>query len=152
MLFRSEFYTKSTAKDGLSWWCRTCHKESMRAKYRALSSQADYREKERLRVQNFWSLHPEKRLNSDQNYRANNRGKIVAKLKRREINKKLRVPSWLTKDDLWMIEQAYDLAALRTKIFGFQWHVDHVVPLQGKLVSGLHVPHNLQVKIGRAHV
>ena len=90
-------------------------------------------------------LHPEKRLNSDQNYRANNRGKIVAKLKRREINKKLRVPSWLTKDDLWMIEQAYDLAALRTKIFGFQWHVDHVVPLQGKLVSGLHVPHNLQV-------
>jgi hypothetical protein len=56
-----------------------------------------------------------------------------------------RTPAWLDKDALWMIEQAYELAALRTKLFGFSWHVDHVIPLQGNLVSGLHVPFNLQV-------
>jgi len=48
-------------------------------------------------------------------------------------------------DDLWLIEEIYHLAALRTKMFGFQWHVDHIVPLQGKTVSGLHVPKNLRV-------
>ena len=44
-----------------------------------------------------------------------------------------------------MIRQAYELAQLRTKIFGFPWHVDHVLPLKGRLVSGLHTPINLQV-------
>ena len=57
------------------------------------------------------------------------------------------VPSvkWLTGDDYWIIEQAYELASLRTKMFGFSWEVDHVLPMQGKIVSGLHVPTNLQV-------
>jgi hypothetical protein len=64
---------------------------------------------------------------------------------KRHAAKMHRTPTWLTADDLWMIEQAYDLAALRTKLFGFSWHVDHVLPLQGKKVSGLHVPNNLQV-------
>lgn len=56
-----------------------------------------------------------------------------------------RTPRWLTEDDFWLIEQAYDIAKLRTEMFGFEWHVDHVVPLQGKKVSGLHVPINLSV-------
>jgi hypothetical protein len=56
-----------------------------------------------------------------------------------------RTPVWVDKEDLWLIKQAYELAALRTKFFGFKWHVDHVIPLQGRLVSGLHVPMNMQV-------
>jgi hypothetical protein len=70
-------------------------------------------------------------------YAAINAKYSAAKLKR--------TPSWLTDDDLWLIKQFYELAALRTKVTGISWHVDHVIPLQGKYVSGLHVPLNLQV-------
>lgn len=78
-------------------------------------------------------------------YKHRNQHKVRAGVSKRRAAKLLRTPVWLTADELWMIEQAHDLALLRTKQFGFMWHVDHVLPLQGKLVSGLHTPYNLQV-------
>lgn len=74
-----------------------------------------------------------------------NSARVLAWCRKRQLAKLQRTPAWLTQDDLWMIEQAYELAAIRTKMFGFKWHVDHIVPLQGKYVSGLHTPNNLQV-------
>ena len=71
---------------------------------------------------------------------------IFAKAKaQRKAAELQRTPKWLTEDDLWMIEQAYEIAARRSKMFGIVFHVDHIIPLQGKQVSGLHVPLNLQV-------
>jgi hypothetical protein len=78
-------------------------------------------------------------------YRKANLDKHAAKETKRRAAKLSRTPAWLTADDRWMIEQVYELAALRTKMFGFYWEVDHVLPLQGKIVSGLHVLTNLQV-------
>ena len=75
----------------------------------------------------------------------NNPVKILAHTRNQQTNRLMRSPKWLTADDRWMIEQAYELAVLRTKMFGFSWHVDHILPLQGKTVSGFHVPTNLQV-------
>lgn len=69
----------------------------------------------------------------------------TAKAAKRRAAKLLRTPKWLTADDLFMIEEAYHLAKLRTELLGVQYHVDHILPLQGKKVSGLHVPANLQV-------
>lgn len=77
--------------------------------------------------------------------KTNNKGRVNAHTVKRRLAKINRTPAWLTPDDHWMIEQAYELAAMRTKMFGFSWHVDHTLPLQGKTVSGLHVPTNLQV-------
>ena len=78
-------------------------------------------------------------------YRQDNPAKVNAWSRKHQLSKQRRTPVWLSPDDHWMIEQAYELAQLRTKIFGFDWQVDHKIPLQGRLVSGLHVPHNLQV-------
>ena len=84
--------------------------------------------------------------------KAKNPSIVLANTVKRRLAKIHRTPIWLTSDDFWMIEQMYELAALRTKTFGFAWHVDHVIPLQGKLVSGLHTPYNLQVIPGVENV
>jgi hypothetical protein len=85
-------------------------------------------------------------------YKQKNPGKVRADTVKRRATKIQRTPVWLTQDDHWMVEQAYELAALRAKLFGFSWHVDHIIPLQGKLVSGLHTPYNLQVIPGTENV
>jgi hypothetical protein len=78
-------------------------------------------------------------------YRKTHAAQWTAKTRKYQCAKIVRTPKWLTEDDIWIMEEAYVLAALRTKFFGFSWEVDHIVPLRGKLASGLHVPHNLQV-------
>ncbi len=85
-------------------------------------------------------------------YKVANPGKTMAHTVKRRVAKMQRTPAWLTSADFWLIEQAYDLAALRTKMFGFSWHVDHIIPLQGKYVSGFHVPCNLQVIPGAENI
>jgi hypothetical protein len=71
-----------------------------------------------------------------------NPGLNCAYTAKRNAAKLKATPKWANH---FFIEEAYQLAALRTKITGFQWHVDHIVPLQSKLVCGLHVEHNLRV-------
>jgi hypothetical protein len=141
----TDFHKKAQAKDGLAWWCKTCHQKSMRDRYHALAADPAYKQASVAKTKAYWQAHPDKYALAAKKYVENNRAKVNAKLRKRYANKLNRTPLWLTEDDLWIIEQAYELAALRTTVFGFAWHVDHVVPLQGKLVSGLHVPHNLQV-------
>lgn len=84
--------------------------------------------------------------------KAANKDRVNAATAARRSARMQRTPKWLTPEEFWMMEQAYDLAALRTKLFGFPWHVDHEIPLQGKLVSGLHTPYNLRVIPGVENV
>ena len=88
---------------------------------------------------------PEKVRARSAAWKKSNMGKVIANTTKRKKYIRLRTPNWLTKNDHWIMEQAYDLALLRTKMFGFKWVVDHVIPLNGKNVSGLHTPYNLQV-------
>ena len=142
---KTDFYKKPTAKDGLFWWCKVCHKESMKAKYHKQAQNETYRTREKARINAFWTANPEIRKNCDQNYADTHRPQLRAHASKHRAAKVKRTPSWLTVDDFWIMEEAHALAVQRTKMLGFSWHVDHIVPLHGALVSGLHVPHNLQV-------
>lgn len=93
----------------------------------------------------YVKANPEAKRISDKKYYEANKPKYRHVRAKRRAAERQRTPAWLTSDDYWMVEEAYSLAALRTKMFGFRWDVDHVVPLLGKNVSGLHVPNNLQV-------
>ena len=62
-----------------------------------------------------------------------------------KTNRLHRAPPWLTRTHKAQIQRYYELSAALTDILGERYVVDHVIPLQGELVSGLHVPWNLQV-------
>lgn len=66
----------------------------------------------------------------------------AAKQARRRAQILRATPKW---NNEFYMREAYRLAALRTKMLGFEWNVDHVVPLKSKIVCGLHVHNNLQV-------
>lgn len=53
-----------------------------------------------------------------------------------------RTPEWADQD---AIRAIYQDAARRSFETGVMHHVDHIIPLQGVLVSGLHVEYNLRV-------
>jgi hypothetical protein len=85
------------------------------------------------------------RLAEKKLYRQTSKGLINASSASRKSHIKQRTPAWVDSEELWLIKEVYALATLRTKMFGFSWHVDHIVPLRGKLVSGLHVAINMRV-------
>lgn len=54
-------------------------------------------------------------------------------------------PKWLTKAHWEEMEAIYAQARELSVLTGIQMHVDHIIPIRGEKVRGLHVPWNLQV-------
>jgi hypothetical protein len=113
----------------------------------------EYSEKYKLnneeKLKNF---HKEYRLKNKEKinkyikqYKKENAAKMNALEIKRNCSKIKRTPKWLTKKDFVEIENIYKEAKEKTKLHKEQYHVDHIVPLNGRNVSGLHVPNNLQV-------
>lgn len=78
-------------------------------------------------------------------YARANPDKRCASAVKRNTAKIRALPKWLTVDQLKEIEFFYKEAKRLEKEDGVERNVDHIVPLQGKTVSGLHVPWNLRV-------
>ncbi len=54
-------------------------------------------------------------------------------------------PTWLTKEERLQMRELYVQARKLTSVTGERYVVDHIVPLRGESVCGLHVPWNLRV-------
>ena len=70
---------------------------------------------------------------------------VRADTKARRRKHREATPKWLTKKEKAEIRQLYQIAITMSKTTGEQYVVDHIVPLRGENVCGLHVPWNLRV-------
>ena len=117
----TKFYKCSRYKDGHFGQCKFCINE---------------KRKERSEKINEQNRHY---------YRTKRKQYYITKGHLRAKGVKQAKPKWLTEEHKFSIEEIYSLRDLRTEVTGVVHHVDHIVPLKGKDVCGLHVPWNLQV-------
>jgi len=140
---RSDFGASKQRKDGLRPWCKSCHNAG-NARWRGKAPDY-YRERQ---LQN-----PDKRKAYDARYKAKNptffkdyyeenKHEFVERVNRRR-GRMGAAPLWA---DSVKIRLLYRVSSNLNRLHGYvKYHVDHIVPLQGKLVSGLHVHNNLKI-------
>ena len=147
----TDFYKQTNAKDGHAYMCKVCNLAKDKAWYEANKEKAKLtraywyeanREKSIANTKAWRKAHPDicKAYSKAWN-KANPEKNTIKKAERRAAIKQ-RTMAW---SDLEAIEAIYAKARHLTKVTGVTHEVDHYYPLQGKLVSGLHVETNIQV-------
>ena len=63
----------------------------------------------------------------------------------RDVVQKIQTPTWFNEFDKLVYAECVDLCKARKKSTGIDWHLDHMIPLQGINASGLHCGLNFQV-------
>jgi 5-methylcytosine-specific restriction endonuclease McrA len=104
-----------------------------------------YASTHKSKISTYREKNKEKLKDLGRKWAEKNPHKVSFASSKRRSAKLNRTPSWLTKDDLKQIAEIYKEANRLTKETNISHHVDHIVPLQGRNVSGLHVPANLQI-------
>ena len=115
-------------------YCNTCNT--------ILDKESFYKSQNTWTTYKHYCIACQKLLRDNQHsraYIANNRDKYSAYLAKYRAKKLCATPKWLTNTQLLQIQQFY------TKAKDSGLEVDHIVPLQGENVCGLHVPWNLQL-------
>ncbi|MNK09979.1 hypothetical protein D3C87_279890 [compost metagenome] len=122
--------------------CCKCAIESVKAR----TSSAEAKERKRIYDVNYRleNLDRIKSLKSEtsRRYRLANKSKILADSKWRKYSLKRATPPWA---DRKQISSIYALAHKLTEETGVRYSVDHIVPIKGKHVCGLHAGNNLRV-------
>lgn len=134
------------------------HKEEMKA-YAAAYRSAN-KEKAKEYAKAYYAANKAAWVESGARYRKDNPASAKAAQKRyRHANREMtraswqaryaaqlkRTPPWFGELDQLVFLEAHDLAKLRWQSSGVRWDVDHFLPLQGRVVSGLHVWNNVRV-------
>jgi hypothetical protein len=78
-------------------------------------------------------------------WKAKNSVWVKADTKARRRKHRQATPPWLSRKQKTEIRQLYQIAITMTRTTGEQYVVDHIIPLRGVDVCGLHVPWNLRV-------
>lgn len=137
---------------------RAATRESLLAKKREYAQQNKDREKQR---RDAWrAIHRQREKEQQRQYRDVNRDKLAEYIKKyakqnpgkmqaitskRRASKRNQTPVWA---DHAKIAEIYDFAR-EFKEAGFDVHVDHIVPISGRNVSGFHVENNLRVCLAK---
>lgn len=127
------------SSDGRQSMCRPCTKE-YNTKWRT-----ENLDKHNASNRKSYNLNKEKYVSKHKEWKLNNASLVASYRAKRRASSLNATPSWLTQEHHKQIADMYWLARDLEAISGQQYHVDHIVPLQGSNVCGLHVPWNLQV-------
>lgn len=135
----SEFYKAKTCKDGHQGHCKECHSKMNSQKY------YEKHEENRARLSKYYSDNHEKEKAARREHYQKNKSTYLFNYYKREDRLKEATPNWLTTEMLSEIKEIYARRQEVSNVTGIEHHVDHVVPIQGIDVFGLHVPWNLQI-------
>ena len=129
------FYKRSD-RGAYHSWCKDCKHEA--------SKSWNLRNKEKHSELNakWYEENKEHHLANSKEWYENNKHRKLETTTAREKRCVLATPTWADRE---LIKELYALAKKLTEQTGIQHEVDHIVPLQGKNVSGLHTQDNLQV-------
>lgn len=139
----SLFGFNKSKKDGFATECKECKRK------KDLEYVAKNRETAKQRSAEWYKNNKDYALERMKDYGKQwlreNKDKNCSKSNKYRAAKLKAVAKWVDKEHQWLIDEVYSLAKSRSECTGVLWHVDHIVPLQGKNVCGLHVVENLQV-------
>ena len=138
------FNKNGARKDGLHSYCKVCvalkrNKDNEQRYY------SENKEKYRGNLLRWQRTNRDKTRASSRKYYDDNRSEEVARSAEKRVKRNLARPASLTKEQSDEIKNFYWLARDLKAVTGEEYHVDHIVPLNGKTICGLHVPWNLQV-------
>jgi hypothetical protein len=111
-----------------------------------------YYEENKDRISLYYDLNKEKIAIRRKDYYKENKPYFIASAAKRKAIKLQATPSWLTDEDFKNIQKFYEESYYLRLLTGEEYHVDHIVPLQGKTVCGLHVPWNLQILTAKENI
>lgn len=135
----SEFHKDKECRLGVKNACKECKIKQKNAWY------AKNAERQSKKARVYRKKNKDKTRAARKKWDLANVPAVRAKEAKRRAAKLNRTPNWLSQEQLEDIRAEYAMAKKLEAITGDVYHVDHIVPLQGENVSGLHVPWNLQV-------
>ena len=133
----SSFNKKASKKNGLNGECRECGKS--RSWYGAFRKTT---QKTREYKRKWYAENKEMCDARSLAWYHRNPVKGMARANRYKTRKILRMPIWANAKK---IERIYDLASWASRFTSEPLEVDHIIPLKGRIASGLHVENNLQI-------